>query len=359
MDDRARDGHQQRVSRSRWQQHSTNGDRDVRLGGQLFVGLRVEPGAVLCENSDSLCLSAVASGTQTLDLFIINYGASGYSVPGSATVTLNTTWQRFALTATNQAGLTSAYFQIGGGATLSGGQSVSVWGAQMVVGTSPDGYVETQNTTTVTGSSQTLAANGLNETYSYDGFGNGQSTGTYNFIQAYTTSNQLSGWSYDAAGNLLYDGLGNGYLYDGEGKIKSGAGVSYLYTPEGQRVEKSGSSLVDTVYFGGRPIARLTGGAWTDLIYDGTGLLAEVPGVQTGAPVYRMTDHLGSLVGTLSSTGAVVSTLDLGPFGEVLSGGSPDAYLFTGKERDSESGRLLRGKILQQQHGQVHVPRLE
>ncbi len=87
--------------------------------------------------------------------------------------------------------------QIGGGYSITSGQSITVWGAQMVVGSNQGGYVETQNTTTVTGSSQTLAANGMNEAYSYDAFGNIQETGNYSFIQAYTPSNQLSGWSYD------------------------------------------------------------------------------------------------------------------------------------------------------------------
>jgi RHS repeat-associated protein len=285
----------------------------------------------------------VASGTQNLGLFIINYGSSGYSVPNSEVVTLNTSWQRFDLTATNQAGLTTAYFQIGGGGTLTAGESISVWGAQMVVGSSQDNYVETQNTTTVTGSAQTLAANGLNQLYSYDSFGNLQSSGNYSFIQGYTAANQISGWNYDAAGNLLTDGLGSNYVYDGEGKIKSGAGVTYIYTAEGQRAEKSGSPAVDTIYFGGHPIGRLISGAWTDEIYGAGGLLAEVPGTQTGTAVYRMTDHLGSLVGTLSSTGSVLSTQDVGPFGEVFAGGSSDPFVFTGKERDAESGNDFFG----------------
>jgi RHS repeat-associated protein len=53
-----------------------------------------------------------------------------------------------------------------------------------------------------------------------------------------------------------------------------------------------------------------------------------------------MTDHLGSLVGTLSSTGAMLSTQDVAPFGEIFAttGRSSDAYVFTGKERDVESG---------------------
>ena len=71
----------------------------------------------------------VTSGTHNLNLYVANIGASGFSLPGSAAVTLNTSWQRFDVTATNQAGLTSAYLQIGGGYSLTAGQSICVWGA--------------------------------------------------------------------------------------------------------------------------------------------------------------------------------------------------------------------------------------
>jgi len=100
----------------------------------------------------------VTSGTHNLYLFIANNGASGFSLPGGAAVTLNTSWQRFDLTVTNQAGLTSAYLQIGGGYTLTAGQSICVWGAQIVSGSNADGYVETQNTTTVNGSPAMICA---------------------------------------------------------------------------------------------------------------------------------------------------------------------------------------------------------
>jgi RHS repeat-associated protein len=208
----------------------------------------------------------------------------------------------------------------------------------MVVGTNPDGYVETQNTVTVNGASETLAAHGLTEQYGYDSFGNMEQSGLYTFMQPYNAANQLSGWSYDAAGNLLADAFGNMYQYDAEGKINNVSGTSYVYDAEARRVEKSGTTVVDTIYFGGRPLGRLSGGAWTDLIYGVGGLLAEVTGTQTGQPLYRMTDHLGSLVGTLSSTGSVLSTQDVASFGEVIAGGSSDPYVFTGKERDTESG---------------------
>ena len=85
-------------------------------------------------------------------------------------------------------------------------------------------------------------------------------------------------------------------------------------------------------------MARLTGGVWTDLIYGPGGLIAENTSGTVGAIIYRMTDPLGSSVGTLSATGSVLSTHDYAPFGQTFAGSSSDPYQFTGKERDSESG---------------------
>ena len=54
--------------------------------------------------------------------------------------------------------------------------------------------------------------------------------------------------------------------------------------------------------------------------------------------MYRMVNQLGSSVGLLSSAGAVLSTQDIAPFGQIFAGGTGDIYQFTGKERDAESG---------------------
>ncbi len=183
-----------------------------------------------------------------------------------------------------------------------------------------------------------LASNGLNESYAYDAFGNMVSAGNFNFQQAYTTANQLSGWVYDAAGNLLNNGLGDVFTYDAEERISTMGGNTYVYDAEGSRVAKTGSSAIDYISFGGRQIARLAGGQWTDLIYGVSGLLAEVPGTQAGTPVYRMLDHLGSVAGTLNSNGTLLSSMDYAPFGQIFAGGTADPYVFTGKERDTESG---------------------
>ena len=111
--------------------------------------------------------------------------------------------------------------------------------------------------------------------------------------------------------------------WDAESRISTVGGASYVYDPLGQRVGKQGVGLTDTVYFGGKPIARYSAGQWTDLIYGPTGLLAEVPGTQNGAPVYRVTDHLGSTVGSLLADGSLVNPVDYTPFGQVFSTGRP------------------------------------
>ena len=270
-----------------------------------------------------------------MGLYLINVGSAGWSIATSQVVTLTTTWQRFDLTASSQSGLTQLGLQVGGSGYLTSGEVINVWGAQIVLGTAEDNYVGTSNAT-ATGA--TLAANGMNQSYSYDSFGNMVSAGNYNFVQAYTSANQLSGWRYDDAGDLVSDGLGNNYAYDALGQITSDGGTSYIYDAIGQRVSKIGSVDTDTIYFGGRPLARAASGAWTDLIYGPNGLVAEVPGTQAGAPMYRMVNQLGSSVGLLSSAGAVLSTQDIAPFGQIFAGGTGDIYQFTGKERDTESG---------------------
>lgn len=280
----------------------------------------------------------VPNGTLNTNIYIVNVGDNGWSVPSYTPVTLTTTWQRFTVTGTNQNGLTQLSLQIGGGGSVTSGQSYQVWGVQMVPGSDPAPYTPTTCSTTNYVSNQvgTLVPNGLNEAYSYDSFGNILQNGGFN--SGYAANNHMVGYAYDAAGNLASDGLFNVYTWDAEGQLTSNGSATYIYDAEGQRVEKQGVGVTDTVYFSGRPVARLSGGQWTDLIYGPTGMLAEVPGTQTGVPSFRMLDHLGNEVGTLGSNGQLTNPLDYRPFGGIFSGATTDPYLFTGKERDAESG---------------------
>jgi RHS repeat-associated protein len=177
--------------------------------------------------------------------------------------------------------------------------------------------------------------NGLNETYSYDSFGNLQQNGGFN--DSFTANNQMLGYAYDAAGNLLSNYLTT-MTWDAESKLTSTGGATYVYDAEGNRVEKQGVGVTDTIFFGGRPIARLSNGAWTDLIYGPNGMFAEVAGTETSLPNYRLLDHLGNQIGTVGSTILLTNPLDYTPFGQTFSGTTNDPYMFTGKERDAESG---------------------
>ena len=121
----------------------------------------------------------------------------------------------------------------------------------------------------------------------------------------------------------------NTYAYDGEGMLTSAGGAQYVYDALQQRVEKlGGSNPTEVVYFNGHPMALLnaTSGAWTDLIWAGSNLLAEVAGSQTAAPVYRLLDHEGSLVATTDGSGNVTGTNLMMPYGETLSSNTSDPY---------------------------------
>ncbi|HEV2462733.1 MAG TPA: hypothetical protein VGT04_02930, partial [Acidobacteriaceae bacterium] len=55
------------------------------------------------------------------------------------------------------------------------------------------------------------------------------------------TNNQLAAYSYDAAGNVIYDGTHH-YLYDALGRLLSvdnGSTASYVYNENGERVRKN------------------------------------------------------------------------------------------------------------------------
>ena len=71
-----------------------------------------------------------------------------------------------------------------------------------------------------------VSANGLNDVYGYDSFGN--MTRYNGWTPAYNANNQIAGWPYDAAGNLLTNGLAQ-MVWDAESRISAVTGASYLY----------------------------------------------------------------------------------------------------------------------------------
>ncbi|MGP8175821.1 MAG: RHS repeat-associated core domain-containing protein [Terracidiphilus sp.] len=236
---------------------------------------------------------------------------------------------------------------------------------------------------------------GLFGCWTYDSFGNrtleafstaaptscGQGANAQYTVTTPTANNRVSGFQYDAAGNVLYDNQ-NSYLYDAEGRLCAyafpiaGGGTGYyqfLYDAEGARVAKgsltswpsscqaptaaNGFALYSQYLLGlgGEPVTQLDGSGNANYSNVFVGGQALATYVFTGAQGlhFNLTDPLGTKRAQVSATGAVeLNCLSL-PYGDGLScstppnasgatyAGSltaPTEHHFTDKERDAESG---------------------
>jgi RHS repeat-associated protein len=171
--------------------------------------------------------------------------------------------------------------------------------------------------------------------------GMGGGCATTSLSQTANTNNQLSGSTYDAAGNITNDGNGNQPTYDDEDRIVTDAGVTYSYDADGMRIEKSSG----TKYWygsGGEILAEtsLAGTINEEYIYFAGQRIARVDR-PSGTVHYYFSNHIGSHTMITSATGACEQDIDYFPYGGVVTDHCPNVsqrYKFTGKERDSESG---------------------
>ena len=162
------------------------------------------------------------------------------------------------------------------------------------------------------------------------------------------SNNRLSGYSYDASGNLLNDG-NHTYTYDAENRVTTvdGTGASYLYDAQGRRVRKTvGGSATDYVYdIQGHVAAEVLGtGGWlrSDIYADERHVASYV----AGTTIFAHGDWLGTERVRSNVSGVSCETITSLPFGDGQSdSGSCDwsNRHFTGKERDSESGLDMFG----------------
>jgi len=158
----------------------------------------------------------------------------------------------------------------------------------------------------------------------------------------YGSNNRITGWGYDAAGNVTTSGTGRTFIYDAENRQTSatvnGQTTTYKYDGDGRRITKVAPS------------------GTTVFVYDPFGNLAQEYGPSTDSGLkYITTDHLGSTRLVTDSSGAAWKCYDYLPFGEELGNGtggrgncfggsqyptSPDVLStkFTAKERDAETG---------------------
>ena len=261
-----------------------------------------------------------------------------------------------------------------------------------------------QNTATTSIAPQYINAVGC---WTYDGFGNrtletfnnaptpcasGPNGNLQRTVTTPTSSNQVSGFTYDLAGNVLYDNLdANYYRYDAEGRLcavgyPSGSGGTlyeqYLYDASGARIGKgtltslpsscnaptSANQFTSTLQYlvgpGGEQVTELnssSGEVQHTNVFTGGKLLAtyDFSGNAPNGLHFALADPLGTMRVQVTPTGPGTGETELScmslPFGNDLGnprvtnclGPGTDAteHHLTGKERDSESGNDYFGAM--------------
>jgi RHS repeat-associated protein len=194
----------------------------------------------------------------------------------------------------------------------------------------------------------------------YDAWGNRQTQspiGSCPLVQQnYDGQNHAIGFTYDAAGNLINDGV-HTYYYDGESRLIQVGGSTlgdcstacYQYDAEGKRVLKTlGSAQTLYLY---DPSGTLTtevdnfnntfATSIVNYIYANGALFAEYIyryGQPPGQTVFIHRDHIGSTRLVTDINGNILDSFDFLPFGEQVSGDGVTTLKFTGQPRDAESG---------------------
>lgn len=193
---------------------------------------------------------------------------------------------------------------------------------------------------------------GISDTYAYDRFGNRWQQnvgGTGNPSYVFDANNRIagSGVIYDAAGNIIADGLGHTYTYDAEGRmltVDGGTTATYAYDASGRRIEKTtGSTTVYMAYdLSGHLQAEYTSATVNRFeVYqpDNGKHLVTYSASQT---FFDLQDFVGSERVKTTQNGNYESSANL-PFGDNLFSYGPALGLagpihFTGMNTDSETG---------------------
>lgn len=178
---------------------------------------------------------------------------------------------------------------------------------------------------------------------------------TYNFIHPkpasvtlasddllYDDDNQLSTWNgnnviFDADGNMTNGPLPSGAFgahgYDSRNRLTSAGGNNYRYSPDGLRVEITGTGaatfVIDPNAALSRTLMRTKGGTTTYYIY-GLGLLYEET---SGAPKYYHFDQVGSMLAMTDASQTVTDRASYAPYGTVTSrtGATDTPFQFNGE----------------------------
>ena len=181
--------------------------------------------------------------------------------------------------------------------------------------------------------------------YGWGGEVQGGTAGQSSDIYYSYTGNRRNGFSYDAAGNLTND-IGQNFTYDvtGQQTASTYTNLQNSYDGDGLRVKRTEDGLPQTYYLrssvlGGQVAAEIiwTGIIWQwnrGYVYLGSQILA----VQQGGVNWMHEDPVTKSKRVTNSSGAIVSTIELDPWGADTNRSSNAAFQpkkFTSYERDA------------------------
>jgi RHS repeat-associated protein len=187
---------------------------------------------------------------------------------------------------------------------------------------------------------------GVTYDYSYDDAGNRTGVwvnGTRTITHTHDATDQVSGWSYDLAGNLLNDGSAT-YVYDALNRTTSvtatGQTRTNTYNGDGALIKQVANGT--TTYYTQDLVAPLSQVLQTK---QGATSISELYGLErlaskTGTTrTWYLSDALGSVRRTTTEAGVVNLPIFYDPWGTVESGSVP-TFGFTGEQHDTALGMV-------------------
>ncbi|MCZ0756645.1 RHS repeat-associated core domain-containing protein [Anoxybacillus sp. J5B_2022] len=159
--------------------------------------------------------------------------------------------------------------------------------------------------------------------YDYDAAGNLKNP--HGKTLTFNAANEVEGFTYDDAGNLLQDDRYQ-YTWDGEGRLLSVKDVngnevaSFTYRPDGLRETKTVNGVTYHYHYDGSDLIRITNDSgqtvWAFTWVNGK------PNTVTNAngdTFYYVTNYRGDVVRIVDENGATVANYSYDPWGKVLS----------------------------------------
>lgn len=203
---------------------------------------------------------------------------------------------------------------------------------------------------------QTANNQNYSQTYKYSPTGNmltKSDVGAYTYNAKHPQAVTQAGpktYGYDLNGSLINSGLST-FTYDDRGRLSSSSvntkQASYFYDESGERTYKSFGAGQANTYVNQYYEEELSGLVKNKsrFIYAGPIKVATVN--PDNSVAFHHADHLSGANITTNKAGTVIETVDYYPYGEVRieekTAKYKNDYLFTGQERDEETGLMYYG----------------